>query len=257
MDIPIARKRVILDLRHMPTRRAWRILLPAAASPLALAPGCSGDWSFMLPAVEAGAPDTRFESACTAWARSSCGYEARCLMGIHFGWQSVGECVARETLACELAAADEDVSFDEAGISGCQYPNDCASEPPNCFPPGRAAPGQACLRNAACQSGVCIGGGTPFALCGACRNCDAACPSGQMCDAVLSRNDCVANIQPAGPPCISSAECTGLTSCIGGNCVSAAEDGALCDPRRGLVCLWPAECVSSHCIFPTIVDCPL
>jgi len=160
----------------MRMRRALLVLLPGAASSLVLAQGCSGDWTFALPPVEAGVPDTQFESACTAWAQSSCAYQQRCYSGIYFDWQSIDECVARETLGCELAAADENVSFDENRIRECQFPDDCASEPPNCFPPGKTATGSACLWNAACQSGVCTGGGTGNSVCGTCQDCNVACP---------------------------------------------------------------------------------
>src|SRR5579864_8357465 len=98
--MPIVQNRLILRCRRIPARRAWYRLLYAAAWPLVVAPGCSGDWTFALPAAEAGAPDTRFESACATAAQASCAYQQRCFLGASFGWENIGECVARETLAC-------------------------------------------------------------------------------------------------------------------------------------------------------------
>jgi hypothetical protein len=139
------------------------LLLPAF---VAVGPACNGDWSFDLP-VEAAAPDTRYASACTAWAKSLCAYEQLCEYSV---WESVDQCVAREALSCELIADDPNVIFDEERINECKYPADCESAIPECWGTGRASAGSPCLWGQACQSGVCIGSdpSTSSTICGLC-----------------------------------------------------------------------------------------
>jgi hypothetical protein len=168
-------------------------------------PACSGEESFALPPVPVGTPSTRYEAACTTWARSDCSWRALC--GLPFPWDNGEQCVARETLTCELMAADPGVSFDEERIRNCQLPSDCSTPPPVCWPQGHTPLGQRCLWGEACHSGFCVGVGSGrLGVCGLCV-CDIQCPPGQGCLADSSGGRCVSLPREPGASCSSGDEC--------------------------------------------------
>jgi hypothetical protein len=307
-------------------RRAIRSVWVLLAACLLIGLGCSGEESFALPPLEGGAPETRHQAACTAWAQSICGYERRCDRA-SFRWQTVDQCTARETLRCELMAGDPSVAFDDARVGGCQYPSDCTSEIPPCWPAGKTREGLPCLWGTACQSGVCSGAASSLGVCGVCL-CGAGCPSGQTCGVQGAAAACVPAPRASGQPCATSSDCQsglcaaadggqavcaafaaigdgcgtgepfcgsdaycdateycsafslapygaacgpagdggayafcgGFAACIGesgapGSCIPPVGDGEPCDPNGGLHCLPPAQCIASHCIFPSVADC--
>jgi hypothetical protein len=161
---------------------------------------CSGDWTFTLPAADAGVPDTRYASACTAWAKSFCAYDALCSPSPP-PWQSIEQCTARQVLSCELIAADPDVRFDEKRVGECRYPTDCMSEVPNCWADGRAPSGSPCVWGPACKSGICQGS-YPYTSSLVCGVCGTA----------------------PGQPCMAS------DACFSGSCGSSATTPAVCAP---------------------------
>jgi len=291
------------------------------AAILLVAQGCTGEESFALPPLEASAPDSRNQVVCATWARSSCAYDERCSGAIDTVWQNLDTCVARETLACELAADDPDVSFDEGRVRDCPFPSDCTSPRPTCWPPGKAPGGSPCLWGEACQGGLCLGSAS-LGVCGICL-CGAGCPAGEICQPASAAGTCVPEAPPVDGPCVSSSECPsglceavtdasgqcapfatagqacgdgkplcrddaycddtrlcrvissapfgatcgspvdggaftfcgGFATCVGGACVAPARDGDRCDPNQGIGCVWPAQCIESHCVFPTLADC--
>jgi hypothetical protein len=263
----------------------------AAAGSLAVGEACSGDWSFALPPAEAGTPATRYEDACGSWASAYCAYEERCFpTSLYFNWHAVAECVARETLGCELAATDPSAQFDEERVRACRYPDDCSSSLPTCFAAGRAPAGSACLWQSACQSGVCVGAGGDYPLCGTCYACNTPCPSGETCTGIVGSGICHSHSRPAGQSCSSADDCQsascgpgdgGPSVCapfgrVGESCGGTGprcDDGAFCDDsgrcsayrladdagRCGLLddgddafayCGGSAACVSDSCVAP-------
>jgi len=177
---------------------------------------CSGEESFPLPPVPIGAPSTRYQDACTAWAQSVCSWKALC--GLPFPWVSGEQCVARGTLSCELLAADPGVSFDEEGILECQFPQDCSTPPPVCWPQGRTPLGQPCLWNEACLSERCIGvGSARLGICG-------LCAAGEGCQADTAGGTCIPLLRGPGESCASSADCQS-GQCITGNSTPESDSG--------------------------------
>jgi hypothetical protein len=150
--------------------------------------GCSGESSFDLP-VAREEPSTRYASACSAWARSFCQYQMLCNFP-YSAWNDQAQCVARQTLACELIAADPNVRFDANRVAQCSFPKDCFGALPQCWETGRAPAGSPCLWDQACQSGGCIGAyGTNYSnLVGSCGVCGSH--PGQPC---TSASDCFSN----------------------------------------------------------------
>jgi len=179
-------------------------------------PGCTGESSFLLPLWDAGAPDSRYQGACAAWARTECAYQDRCEVSIAGRWEDDAQCLERETLQCELEAADPDVRFDPVAVAACAYPADCASPPPwLCLSAGKAADGAACQWSDACASGACefLFAGSEPSPCGVCvtlRSCNLACEAGEACEIDVDGGDrCVTlPTMPAaslGEPCGSDA----------------------------------------------------
>jgi hypothetical protein len=187
--------------------------LPATC--LLIMPACSGEERFALPPVPIGAPSTRYQDACTALAQSDCNWKALC--GLPFPWVSGEQCVARETLSCELLAADPGVSFDEEAIRECQFPQDCSTPPPICWPQGRTPLGQPCLWNEACQSERCVGvGSVRLGICG-------LCAPGEGCQPDSAGGTCVPLPRGPGESCTSSTDCQSgqcVTSCLNGKCMA-------------------------------------
>ena len=138
---------------------------------------------------DAGAPDSRYEGVCTAWAKTDCAYRDRCPSRISIRWETDAQCLARETLQCELEGADPDVNFDPMAVAGCAYPADCQSPVPGlrvCLSPGKAADRAPCQWNEACASGICLlpAPDEPPG-CGVCftpRPCTITCDGGETCE---------------------------------------------------------------------------
>ena len=106
----------------------WLIRLGALAlCVVAVLPAaCTGESSFLLPALDAGAPDGRYEDVCASWARRECASEDACHVGIFFRWENDDQCIQRQTLTCELEASDPDVPFDPSLVDACMFPADCS-----------------------------------------------------------------------------------------------------------------------------------
>jgi hypothetical protein len=262
-------------------RRAYlcAIGLPAAMF------GCSGESTFVVEPVDAGAPGAQHGSACSAWAATVCAYEARCPPD--FPWVSETQCLARSALWCESVASDPDVVFDDLLLTSCQYPNACLSSvaylPVDCLAPGRTPVGGTCVFDEACQSKTCSD------LCGTClpAACDGGCsvdagyPDSGDDDAIgqpprapgescLEGTDCQSLQCDAsghcaetvtavgyGQPCDESSVtqiCGGDATCYG-VCIPPENDGDPCDVSQGLDCLQPAVCAGDFCVFPSRTMC--
>jgi hypothetical protein len=213
--------------------------------------GCSGEWSFALPPIEAGVPDLQYESPCRHWAQAKCDYEARCFEII--SWTDNGQCVDRLALECELAADDPNVAFDAARLAACELPSDCSSPLPECWAPGKAPFGTPCLYGQACQSGGCEGAGTWDSVCGICI-CDVACPMGQACVVTADGGSACQPVPAAGgQPCTVPDDC-GSTVCVlpgGGGAGVCAPPGRLGDACGGgqPVCGANLYCdPTNHCV---------
>jgi hypothetical protein len=213
-------------MRTISSRRpghALSLCLIGLALSVSLGEGCSGDWGFALGPLEAGAPDARYQGACSNWASQACTYAQLCFSR-DYTWSSPDQCVARATLQCELAAIDPNVAFDEARVANCKFPNDC-SPPPVCWPPGRAAAKASCLWSFDCASGICAGADTVYSVCGACV-CGSGCPSGQVCEVGPDGGSCVTvtTQRAPGESCASSAECQSFA------CRPATNGASVCAP---------------------------
>jgi hypothetical protein len=156
--------------------------------------GCTGEASFELPSVDAGAPSARYESVCAAWAKRECAYEDTCTVSLLSRWEDDDQCVERNTLSCELQAGDPDVSFDPSLVGSCTFPPDCSGaigvssapySPTLCLPPGKAPRDAPCVWDSACQSGECqytYGFDGEEATCGTCQPpASCGCTLGQVC----------------------------------------------------------------------------
>ena len=118
----------------------------------------------MLPTVDADAPSARYETVCNAWARRECANEDTCPVSLLSRWEDDDQCIERNTLSCELQAADPDVPFDPSLVENCTFPPGCAGatgiaappySPTLCLPAGTAPRGAPCVWDSACQSGFC------------------------------------------------------------------------------------------------------
>jgi hypothetical protein len=230
-----------------------------AACGLAMS-ACTGESSFALPTWDAMAPSSQFEGPCRSWAQALCAYEARCYDPISLQWISSDQCIARETMDCELAASDPAIPFDPVAVAGCQYPTDCAAPPPGlCLPPGRVRVGGSCRWSDECVSGFCV---LANAQCGSCQDippaCDVTCPADQTCarEGDGGTQTCVAipGIGQACPPpgalvgsisCVHAAACQitgyGPDGTGFGTCVPLASEGQPCsDSNGGPVCFDPS-----------------
>jgi hypothetical protein len=236
------------------------LLLPAF---MALGQACNGDWSFNLPVLE-GSPATQYSSACAAWARSFCQYQYLCDLP-YFSWESVDQCAARQTLSCELIAADPNVVFDEERISHCTFPDDCTTPMPVCWGVGRAPGGSPCLWPEECQSGIC-GDSDPAESSQVCGVCGAE--PGQPC---ASPSDCFSDSCVASPGggqvCAPYARLgepcgPGLPSCFQPDleltCSSYVGEGGLCLEFRsfGQPCDSSVLCPSGPCPASAEARCP-
>ena len=179
-------------------------------------PACTGESSFPLPEFDSGAPDARYEGACASWAKTECAYQGRCPSSIRGRWENDAQCVERETLQCELEAADPDVHFDAMAVAACVYPTDCDARTPGlCLSPGAASDGAACQWNDACASGACV---LSFvegarASCGVCvtpLSCSIMCEGGETCETEVDGGERCVTIPTVptaslGEPCGSGA----------------------------------------------------
>ena len=202
-------------------------------TPLGL--GCEGESSFLVTLFDAGPPDARYEASCGVWARDLCAAETAC-----FGagpWTDAVQCVARETIRCELLANDPNVVFDATLVAQCVEPDagNCAAPFGSlCLPSGRAALGAACLSSEACASGYCAyafdSTGNPDA-CGTCRSipCGGSCPTGRRCDYFPDGGaDCVPIVGP-GEPCSAQGDCQASYYCgPAKTCAPLADLGDAC-----------------------------
>ena len=127
----------------------------------------------------------------------------------------------------------------------------------------KTAPGGPCASSGECQSGVCAPGEdgglvcSPFGQLGdpceregapSCRS-DLSCDSTHRCNSIALVGFGESCEDDGGPFFV----CKGFATCDGGTCVPPAGDGQRCDPSSA--CAWPAECIESHCVFPTVEDC--
>jgi hypothetical protein len=213
--------------------------------------GCSGEWSFALPPIEAGEPDLQYEAPCRHWAQAFCDYEARCFQIT--AWTDTGQCVARLALECELAVDDPHVVVDAALLAACELPSDCSSPLPECWGPGTAATGAPCLYGQACRSGVCEGAGQQDSVCGIC-GCDLACPTGQAC--VLTGDGgsaCLTVPAAAGQPCMAPTDCASTVCVLSGGaaagvCAAPGGVGDTCGSGQP-VCGVNLYCdLTEHCV---------
>lgn len=213
--------------------------LVACAAALELL-ACTGEKNFTLPGLDAGAPSARYQAVCATWAQRECAAASLCAIAILARWEDTAQCVARETLTCELQAADPDVSFDPARVSGCTFPDGCAGAPgmlsaPDsaglCLSAGKAALGAPCIWNAACASGECVypyGPDGTRAPCGTCQTpARCACTPNQAC-VVEDGGFACATLPNAGESCGAP-----LFACHDAQCVPLGEADAgvgLCSP---------------------------
>jgi hypothetical protein len=215
---------------------------PLALLPLALAfLECNGEWSFVIPPWDAGAPSARNASVCGAWAKRRCDYEDRCPVSIYFRWISHAQCIERSTLSCELIADDPNVAFDTDLVGACSYPTDCKAPVPFdfCLSQGRTPVGAACLWSEGCQTFNCqrvLDATTQsWRTCGVCRpaprGCDPACPAGEDClfSGADAGSACVV-VPTVGQPCDAP-----LYICRGSYCQGETPSGAgVCTAFAGL-----------------------
>jgi len=213
------------------------VVVPVLA---AWASACEGESSFVIPVEDAGAPDGRYEATCTEFAKTLCARAFACNPPVAFTWTDVPQCVARNTLHCELIASDPDVIFDPQQLQTCIEAD--AGECPSsygidCFGAGRAPNGATCVWAEACQSGNCVvtidvtaGYESP---CGVCRPlpCNGACPDGQQC-----------STSPDGGSSCIPMPCGGCPA--GQRCFGPVDGGATCTPPLGpgQACTRDADC---------------
>jgi hypothetical protein len=202
---------------------------------------CTGEATFVLPAVDAGVPSTHYEAVCAAWAQRACAPGDSCPMTYLSRWEDATQCVERETLVCELQAADPDVRFDPAAVEACDFTADCpggdvvvdAPESPTlCLPPGKAPLGAPCVWNSACQSGACLYPYTPDGVAAACGACQVplqcSCASNQECVVYPDRATCV-TLPDAGEKCGAP-----WYACNESECVTSEDGGdGLCRELPG------------------------
>lgn len=221
------------------------------------APACTGEASFVLPTVDPGGPSGRYEAVCAGWARRECAYTDACNPGVFELWEDDDQCIARETLACELDADDPDVRFDPALVESCTFPPDCSAATGTvaaelaylCLPPGKAPDGAPCTSENACQSGSCFPSlYSPVTACGTCHPpIHCGCTAHQQCWVTGDTDRCVDVPDPGeacGPP---------LFACNGSECVASSdggEAGGVCQvvAQAGLDALCTTEPQGPECI---------
>src|SRR5450432_2426852 len=191
---------------------------------------CTGEASFVLPAVDPGAPSGRYEAVCAGWARRECAYTDACNPGVFGLWEDDDQCIARATLSCELDADDPDVPFDPALVESCMFPSDCSAPtgtvaadlPYLCLPPGKAPDGAPCASKNACQNGLCFPSSSgPITACGTCRpplRCD--CTPNQQCLVTRDDSKCI-DVPDAGEACGPP-----IFACNGSQCVISSDGAA-------------------------------
>jgi hypothetical protein len=209
----------------------------AAGTGIVAMSACTGESSFALPAWDAMAPSTDFQGPCTSWAQSKCAYEARCYDPIGMQWISSDQCVARETINCELAASDPAIPFDPAAVAGCQYPTDCGAPPGFCLDAGKLPVRATCQSSYECATGFCD---FTNAQCGGrCQDlplgCEVQCPAGQTCalEADASVQTCVP-VPAIGEPCPAPGLLAGSIPCVqGATCAITGNGTGTCVPLAG------------------------
>jgi hypothetical protein len=215
----------------LPSFIARTLALAVAAAVAPAIASCSGEASFLLPSVDAGAPSSKYASVCAAWAAAECAYESTCYVSVFVRWENDSQCRQRRAILCELLGDDPDVAFDPQLVQGCTFPADCtgvqgtagtAGTPPLCLPPGKAPDGSSCVWDADCRSNFCSYSydayGTP-SDCGKCETLDL-CQCGPNAECVYHG----ANVQCVGLPSLGQACGAPLYGCLQGQCVVA--DGA-------------------------------
>ena len=216
--------------------RAGALALMTALLARSLATGCQGESSFVIPGVDAGSPDVRYEASCSAWAEPLCAHEMACSMSLT--WIDTAQCVARETLLCELVAGEPNVVFDPTAVAACSEPDagDCV-EPYGslCLGPGRGLVGSACLSSEACESGFCAYGFDPASddptACGACQAlpCNGGCSNGQQCESSVDAGPTCVSIGAPGDHCVGQGDCAGYYYCgPDSTCAAEARLGEAC-----------------------------
>ena len=216
---------------------------------------CTGEKTFVLPSVDAGAPSGRYDAVCAAWARRECAYTHACDPGIIAGWDVDDQCIARETLSCELEANNPDVPFDPALVAACTFPSDCsvptgttaANSPYLCLAPGKAPAGAPCVSRNACQSGLCLTNDGSRLACGTCHPpIHCGCARNQQCMVTGDDAKCF-DVPDAGEACGPP-----LFACNGSECVDPGNDGGICQtlPEVGLGASCTAEPPGPQCFSP-------
>jgi hypothetical protein len=242
-------------MRSRPPLASGLAALVACATVLGL-PACTGEKSFTLPGIDAGPPSARYQAVCAGWAQRECTAAAGCALAILARWEDTAQCVARETLSCELQAADPDVSFDSARVAGCTFPDGCAGAPgmlsaPDsaglCLSAGKAPLGAPCIWNSACASGECTysyGFDGTKAVCGTCQApVRCACTPNQECLVRDGGFEC-ATLPDAGDPCGAP-----LFSCNDAQCVAFGDAGeGLCTPLPTVTVGMPCDTGGPLCI---------
>jgi hypothetical protein len=208
------------------------------AVPLALGAGTAGcdagEWSFSIPAADAGPPDGRYQAACAAWAERFCAYQDLCPQdSLHW---NPGQCVPRYTLQCQLIVGEPGVAFDPDRTASCPEPDgsDC-SQPGGdlCLDAGSAPVGSPCFSDPACASGACeyfygtYGNPSPCGVC-APRPCGGPCPEGQVCEPEVDGGASCVAIALAGQPCKVPADCASFFCAPSGTCGPLAQVGETC-----------------------------
>jgi hypothetical protein len=196
--------------------------------------GCDGESSFLIPLVDAGVPDARYQAACAVWAQGLCNRAVAC--SALFDWTDIEQCVQRSALRCELFANDPDIPFDAASVSSCPEPDggDCTAPYGSlCLAPGRAPLGASCAWNEECQSYNCLfllDSTGEFSACGTCQpGCGASCPDGQTCDFSGDAGPLCVPIAGDGESCVDGAVCSGFFYCnSSGTCALDAKAGEAC-----------------------------
>ena len=237
-------------------------------------PSCSGETSFVLAPIDAGAPSTRNREVCSAWAERECTREEGCFVTLFLAWQSHTQCVDRLTLTCELLGDDPDVSFDAGAVASCaQRPTSCGggagtlsppSTPALCLKGGHAPAGAPCVWDYDCANLFCVYTGYESS-CGHCEQLTTcSCPKGSACvatDGGVAADGGFTCVkipgpgEPCGPPldgCLGNSVCvddgSGKKTCVA---VPQAGLGEACSLELpGPICSSPDAdlyCADSRC----------
>ncbi len=241
----------------VPVRRGvFALVLASFALCVAAGVGCDGESSFSIPPADAGAPASRYQAACAAWARGFCAFQEAC-PAYYILW-SDGQCIPRRTLQCEVVASDPNVAFDPAAAAGCAEPEAGACGAIGgslCVGPGRAPVGTPCLVGDACQTGNCeytydvYGVGS---ACGTCAPppCGGACPRGEVCGFAGDGGVACLRVASVGEPCSMPFDCETFYCAPTGRCGQLAQLGETCgEGATGPPCASPDTFCDStkHC----------